>query len=350
MDEKEFKILSIDGGGIRGIYPSQILAEVEAQLQQERSEEIKIYDYFDLICGTSTGGILSIALSLGMLASQLTELFVGNAKKIFGPRRPFRTNIFFPRHNSMTLESILKKEFKELFSGKDSLLGDCKTRVCIPVYDSFNGRLNVLKTSHHEKLLRDWQIPAYQAAMATAAAPTFFNPYTLKYKGITGQQVSQHNKVDGGICVNNPVMVGFIEAVHGLNIPMQNIKILSIGTGINQFSISKKNVGWGIAKWMLGNRLIELIMQSQSNVVDNQIKLINEGIGQGGDRSFDIYRIQHIFTSKKESIKLDEFRKDKLDRLIIAAQESFKHEGKMIIDNFFQNKVEQYKPFHYGKL
>ena len=274
-NKESFKILSIDGGGIRGIYPAQILAEIEAQLKQERGESTKIYEYFDLVCGTSTGGILAIALALGMPASHLNEIYLRNAKKIFGPRKPFRSNILFPRHNASILESILNEEFKEHCQGTDPLLGNCKTRVCVPVYDTYNGHLNVLKTSHHEKLIRDWQIPAYQAAMATAAAPTFFNPYTLKYKGITGQQVIQNNKVDGGVCANNPVMVGFIEAVHSLKIPAQNIKILSIGTGTNQFSISNKNVGWGIVRWMFRNRLIELFMQSQSNVVDNQIKLIN---------------------------------------------------------------------------
>jgi len=349
MEEKEFKILTIDGGGIRGIYPSKILAEVEAQLKLELNEDVKIHEYFDLICGTSTGGILAIALGLGFSASELSDLYVENARKIFGPRRPFRTNMFFPKHRAKRLEKIIRNKFHDQDRDKSYLLGDSKTRICIPVYDIYTGSMNVFKTSHHESLIRDWQVPAYQVAMATAAAPTFYNPYTLNYKGISGE-ITQKNKVDGGVCSNNPVLIGFIEAVHGLNVEPKNVKILSIGTGTSRFGIPKKNIGWGIARWMYKSRLIDTFMQSQSDVIDNQIKLINEGIGSGNGKTFFLKRIQHVFKSKSDAIKLDEYRSRKINKLVIAAQESFKHEGKEIINEFFKNKVELYKPFYYGEL
>jgi len=343
--KKCFKILSIDGGGIRGILPAQFLSEIEAQIKQDTGEEIRTCDYFDLICGTSTGGILAIALGMGFSASEIANLYLNNAKSIFGRKwnNPFRLNIFTTKHSRKTLESILKDVFKHKSENRELLIGDSKTRLCIPVYDIKMGCLNVLKTRHHPKLHRDYLIPAYQAAMSTSAAPTYFNPYTLNYKGVGDLPIIEKNKVDGGVCINNPVMVGFIEAINTLDVPVENLKILSLGTGIRKFSIDKSSVGWGVAKWMWKGRLIEAFMQSQTAVIDNQIKYFNEGIGESIKSTFLYKRIQHEFSSIKTSVEMDEFRKNKLRKLVDIAQGFAKTDGSFVIEEFFKNKIKSYK-------
>ena len=82
MNEK-FKILSIDGGGMRGIIPAKILCELEEELQRREGPEARLCDYFDLICGTSTGGIIAIGLALGMSAKEMLNLYVAHGKEIF---------------------------------------------------------------------------------------------------------------------------------------------------------------------------------------------------------------------------------------------------------------------------
>lgn len=346
---KEFKILSIDGGGIRGLFPAQFLSEIEAQIEKDTGEKIRTCDYFDLICGTSTGGILALALSLGFSASEISELYLKYAKGIFGRKlfNPLRSSIFFPKHSSKFLETLIKNTFSSKFDNKDPIIDNCYTRICIPVYDIKMGQLNVIKTRHHEKLIRDWQIPVYQVAMATAAAPTYFSPYTLSYKGVSNKTIVENNKLDGGVCINNPVMVGYIEALNTLKIEPENLKILSIGTGVSRFSLNKSTRGWGILRWMMNTRLIDLFMQSQADVVDNQIKFFNQGVGKSTQLRFVYTRIQHEFQLNKDSIAMDEFRTRKLRTLIAAAQDSFKKEGISIIDDFYKNKITPYK---HGKL
>jgi len=83
MEEKKFKILSIDGGGMRGIIPAKILCELEEELQKDHGEDARLCDYFDLICGTSTGGIIAIGLALGMSAKEMLNLYIEHGKEIF---------------------------------------------------------------------------------------------------------------------------------------------------------------------------------------------------------------------------------------------------------------------------
>lgn len=348
--EKEFKILSIDGGGIRGLFPLQILADIEKSLKIDRQEDVKIHEYFDLICGTSTGGIIAIALGLGISASQLKNLYYQNATKIFGQGKSFFKNIFGSKHDIYILEKIVRDYFKDGYAGRDPILGESKTRLCIPVYDIYQGTLNILKTSHHEKLRVDWQIPAYQAAIATAAAPTYYNPYTLNYIDKSGERIIKKNKVDGGVCANNPVMVGFIEAITTLDIKPSDLKILSLGTGTNQLRVLEESKNWGFKNWLMTQKLIKLFMQSQSDMIENQIKFLNEGIGSEGQSTFYLHRTQYEFSSDFPVIELDESKKEKLDDFLVEANEKFKKEGSEIINQFFKNKVKPYKPIHHGKL
>lgn len=135
---KKFKILSIDGGGIRGIIPAKVLSELETELQKDDPDK-QLHEHFDLICGTSTGAILAIGLALGIPAKELSKFYEDNAKIIF-PRFVFR---FLPRKcraffNAIYSNKQLLKKLREVYAGanggRDPLINDLKNKVCIPAF------------------------------------------------------------------------------------------------------------------------------------------------------------------------------------------------------------------------
>lgn len=227
-----FRILSLDGGGIRGLFIARFLANLEAQLKRDGNLATSLYQHFDLICGTSTGGIIALALALGMPAQELVDLYAHHATDIFGSGRSFFSRLGTAQYPNQKLEALLKAKFQPYSPNGDTRLGHAKTRVCIPVFNATSGRVNVYKTCHHPGLIRDYHIPAYQVAMSTAAAPTYFNPYSPTYlTNETQEKVTITHNIDGGIFANNPALIGLTEAHRALEIPWADIRILSIGTG-----------------------------------------------------------------------------------------------------------------------
>ena len=111
-EKKKFKILSIDGGGIRGIIPAKILYHLEEEAIKKDGPNARLCDYFDLVCGTSTGGIIAIGIALGMTAKDILKLYQENAGAIFSNKslwRSLRKNEpFFSRG---ALKNILSKHF-----------------------------------------------------------------------------------------------------------------------------------------------------------------------------------------------------------------------------------------------
>ena len=271
---KKFKILSIDGGGIRGVFPAKFLTSIEEEIG-----EGQIHKYFDLICGTSTGGIIALALSLGIPAKEILKLYEKNAKTIFGKKR---YNIFKkPFYCNKPLEKLIRDIFKKYHSkDTDPVIDDVKgTKLLIPIYSLIDGGTQVLKTPHASDLNIDKHIPMYMAAMATSAAPTYFNAYSNSYKKIDSDTLeSFSNKVDGGVYANNPSMLGIIEARTRFEKELDDIELLSIGTGQYKYSEAKEKNQWSILYWMWisKKRIINLFMQSQSQLTHNSISVLSK--------------------------------------------------------------------------
>ncbi len=354
--QKTFRILSIDGGGIRGIIPARFLCELESQVSKQKDEQVRLCDYFDLICGTSTGGIIAIGLALGMSAGEILKLYTSNAQRIFGHSsmtipKNFR-RVMYPKHSNKGLQGVLQEAFAP-YSNKDEItrIGHAKTRLAIPTYVASTGKARVFKTSHHEGLIRDYQIPAYQAALATSAAPTFFPAHTFEYSDTkTNQPSTLTNSVDGGIFANNPALVGFSEAV-ALDVPMREIMLLSIGTGGNIFiEPHHKTQGsprWGALYWMNpvnGPPIIEMMMQANSEMTDNTLKVLSRGVGQTDRREFQYDRIQTTFDSAKERINLDTTRQENLTLLEAKGKDLFDYHGQRLSVDYFANKITPYTP------
>lgn len=335
--EKKFNILTIDGGGIRGIFPAMFLALIEAQLKSRGVEKHRICDHFQLIGGTSTGGIIAIALALGIPAADIVDLYLNNASKIFGSKRTLLSKIFYSAHDRDELEKLIRNKFKEAKRGEDPILKDCKTNVCIPIYDLMQGKPSVLKNDYHPRFIRDYHIPAYQAALATSAAPTYFDPYSTKYTDLHGMEQSFSNKVDGGVVANNPALLSIIEAQKAFKKDLSDLQVLSLGTGYQRFVDGCDRHNWGLKYWVGSNRkrLIELFMQGQSQLVQNLISLLQNGIDreEGHKPNFAYKRID---TELDETcvIELDETNKQKLEKLKEKAHIAFQNNGNEILNTF----------------
>ncbi len=340
-----FKILSIDGGGIRGVFPAMFLASYEAELKAKGAENWHVYQNFDLICGTSTGGIMAIALALGIPAKEIYELYMDNANTIFGNKKGFLKRLKFAAHKRDELERLIQNKYKSYHNGEDGddpRLKHCKTHVAIPIYDLMEGRPSVLKSKYHPSFVRDFHIPAYQAALATSAAPTYFDPYSATYTDLNGLEKQFQNKVDGGVFANNPTLNGIIEAQKAFNLELKDISVLSIGTGHQRFCDAgldkKKNhrIKYGIHYWMLEDgkkRLIDIFMQGQTQQSQNLISILKNGIDKREPDNFGYIRID---TQLDDScnIEMDETDKEKLKKLAEKATIEFQNNATHIIKNF----------------
>lgn len=205
-------VLTIDGGGARGVLPASFLATVEEQIGRNPA------DFFDLIVGTSTGGIIALGLGSGLSAAQIRDFYIERGPLIFRGQRQLRTlrQVFAPKYSARHLRSEL-----EAVLG-DTRIGASRTRLVIPSMDLTTGKVRLWKTAHHERFVQDYKRPMVEAAMATSAAPTYF-PVSI---GETGTSV-----VDGGVFANNPAALGAVEAIGVLGWPREEVAILSLGCG-----------------------------------------------------------------------------------------------------------------------
>lgn len=340
MSNKKFKILSIDGGGIKGVFPAMFLTLIEDELQNRTDGKTRIYQHFDLIAGTSTGGIIAIALSLGIPAKEIYQLYLDNAQLIFGNKKPFFLGqILKSAHERSFLETLVRNKFKEANGNSDPRLKDCKTDICIPIYDLIQGNPSVLKTKYHPAFERDYHIPAYQAAMATSAAPSYFDPYSSEYIDLNGTKKDFVNKVDGGIMANNPTLVAFIEAIKAFKVDISDLEILSIGTGYKKFADGTSRNKWGLYYWMRKGkkkRLIELFMQGQSQLVANYISLLYQGIDKSEKENPNfIYDRIDVLLNEDNNIEMDECDVFKIKNFAELASIEFQHNRTLILRNHF---------------
>jgi hypothetical protein len=242
-----FKILSIDGGGILGLYSVDILKRIQAEFLNNKS----FYEEFQLITGTSTGGIIALGLALGKSPEEIAQFYKNYAKRIFpGWRRViFPIGLFHNKYSNKELQNALCHFFE------DSTISNCKTAVCIPVVDVSNCQPMIFKTNNNGTQRRDLEVKLKDIALATSSAPSFFPIYSFgDYRGL----------MDGGLWQNNPALCGVIEACNcfiGPDKDYDRIRIMSIGnplSGVRQ-SVSPRIKSSGILR--LRENLILLPMK-----------------------------------------------------------------------------------------
>ena len=254
------RILCIDGGGILGTFPAAFLAGLEEHLNGR-----PIGSHFDLIAGTSTGGIIAIGLAMGLPAAELLRLYETRGPEIFGQGKYALVNVVTRAWRGIRRTVVhkhdrgpLQKSLEEIFGKRR--IGDARTRLLIPAWNPVGQRVYIYKTAHHERLRTDYKASAVDAAMATAAAPTYFPQYvTGKSAGLT----------DGGTWANNPTALAVVEALTLLAWPRESLNILSVGC--------LKEV-YGVHRWAgittLGTKVINLFMDGQSRGAMGMAKLL----------------------------------------------------------------------------
>jgi len=204
-DLKSFKVLSIDGGGIKGLYAARILNSFEKRLRAEHGDEIRIVDFVDMICGTSSGGLIALALSLRIPTDEICKFYIESGSKIFKGSNGIYAKIKQIFWGSKFNDIVLKEELKSIFS--DKKIKDSNCLLCIPTFDFTHGTYGIFKFDHKEgNLTRHNQLLMTDVALSTSAAPTYFPLAEIKEEFST-------QYIDGGIWANNPSLIGFLEAL-----------------------------------------------------------------------------------------------------------------------------------------
>ena len=260
---ERFQILALDGGGAKALFTAQVLARLEEDL------DVRVVDSFDLIAGTSAGGIIALALGAGMRPAEIRDHFDSLVHDVFPATRrrsPHRT--VRPAYSAKALRHALAGVLG------DRVLGESAERLIIPSWDVAMGSVHVFKTPHHQRLRRDWKIPMVDVAMATTAAPTFF-PAAL---------VDGHRLIDGGVWANNPSVLAVTEAISMLDARLGDIRILNIGTmdpvGIGAHPERRDRGGW--AQWMTS--VTELLISASSRGGQGTAEHL---VGKGNYHRFD---------------------------------------------------------------
>lgn len=309
-----FQILSLDGGGIKGLFSAAILAKWEEDLG------CTLTDHFDLIVGTSTGGILALGLGLGLRPRELVQFYLKHGAEIFptGPLPGYRRlrQFFTAKFSPLALRRAVQSCFGE------KLLGHSAKRLVVPSFDLGQGDLRVFKTAHHERLRRDFKLPAWKVALATSAAPTFLPAF---------RDLEDRRLIDGGVWANNPVMVALIEAMTLLNIPRENISVLSLGTTDTVQHRDDRLDQGGFWQWK--RDAAELIMSSQGVAATAQANLL-----LGDDR---LVRID-------AKVAKDVFSLDGLtyDRLLAAASHQSLRSAPTVQHRFLNHRAPDFVPYY----
>lgn len=285
-ERKKIRVLSIDGGGIKGIIPATILVYLEQKLQEfSNNKEARIADYFDLIAGTSTGGILTCAYLIPdannpsrpkLTAEQALSLYLDDGKHIFSLPLWRKISTLFgwvdEKYSHRNMERLLKKHF-----GAKTRLSQLLKPCLIPAYDIHQNRAVFFNSLNAQDTpARDTKI--WQVARATAAAPTFFEPTVVKLEGGTTLPL-----VDGGVFANNPAMCAYTEVnktdfskiATNRNVPAksshEDILLVSIGTGkINRRYLVKEMRKRGKIGW--AKPVVDMMMSGSLKTVDHQLK------------------------------------------------------------------------------
>src|ERR1041385_5072622 len=298
-----FKVLSIDGGGIRGIFAARFL---------QRCEECwgkKLHEIFDLVVGTSTGGIIALAAAYAKQMSNIVKLYADNASKIFhqpAPLSPRKLLLFQSKYDNTNLIMLLKREF-----GPEVHFDVPSCHVRIYSFDLETGESKIFRTggAYNNGVDKDFRV--WEVAAATSAAPIYFPSFSMK-PGLF---------VDGGVWANNPSLCAVTEALI-LQQRLEDIGLLSVGTGDTSFRDSKKRSG--ILSWKLD--LVDLVFQSQTDGVQQLAKKLEQ------KRHLNCYK------RVSKALKPDESALDAIDTVEILckfADRQFDDEQRQLEELFF---------------
>lgn len=316
-----FRILSLDGGGIRGVIEAVILAEVE------KIVKVPLNHYFDLIAGTSTGSILATGIALGKKSDEIIQLYRQRGKSIF----PY-TSILSPQRLSLMLKyglSAPKYSDKGLIEALQAEFGNTKLgdinspKLLITAYDTIDRQFIVFK---NWQTYKPWiNTPLWQICVSSSSAPTFFPAHFLTTESKT------YSLIDGGIGANNPSACAVAEALR-LDHSIKDISVLSIGTGdANQAIPYDKVRSWGLIQWIWQGRLIEVLMDASADVNDYISRQFMNPPEMENEATPRYFRMQ----PKIMKDAIDDASDENIDRLIMLAKD-YVQQNKQLLSSFLE--------------
>ncbi len=294
---KPFKILSLDGGGIRGVISAQILQEVEKQIKELTNQSL--HEYFDMITGTSTGSILAAGIAMGKSSSELIKLYDDWGMKIFPyqklltwERLPliFKYGLSAPKFSNDGLikalkENLTDKDKKEVpikdIGTPTQIPNARKPTLLIPAYDTWYRNTTFFTNSHPQTFDEPqptdnhsdtwgqrWydDTPLWKICVSSSSAPTFFPGYELTDETeVKSKNQWRFPHVDGGVSANNPSLCAISHAINHKLSKFEDIAVLSIGTGETTEPYSTQDIeGWGLSEW--ARRIAPVFMGGQGAV------------------------------------------------------------------------------------
>lgn len=302
---KQFRILSVDGGGIRGVYPAHLLQCIEERLR------INLLENVDMIAGTSTGSIIAAGIASKIPLSQISQMYIEHGKMIFKKKRfmfPVRNlrNKLQPMLQSVYCSNYLGQILSDVF--QELTLGDIHKPLLLPATDVGNGCVHVLKSAYSKDFIRDNSVLVKDAVLASCSAPTFFDPHTI----------NPYLLADGGLWANNPALAAVIDAQNRLDVDIKDIQILSIGTGSSKTMYGTNTARkWGFANGWRNKDFIGFLLSLQSQSALNYLKLM-----------LQTNQITRIDFESDQPLPMDDV--SIMDDLISRADHSFTHDSEQI--------------------
>lgn len=223
------KVLCIDGGGIRGVFAVAILQQIEEEMGKPIGEA------FDVIAGTSTGAIIAASVALQIKMSDVLEEYKLFGKKIF--MRQAKIGLFRTVYSDRYLRRFFQKAFGQL------TLADIHKPLLIPAVDLTHGNPYVHRTNFGTAVEEtDLSVKLWDAVLSSCSAPVYFPPNKIENRFLS---------IDGGLWANNPSLVCITEVMHHFHEKMDDIQILSIGTGRQKIEFSGEDEkDWGVKQWL----------------------------------------------------------------------------------------------------
>lgn len=346
---KKVRILSLDGGGIRGIIPATIVEYIESEIRRKEGDDKRIADYFDMIVGTSTGGLLSCFYltpnpdgdvpSTKFEASQALDFYVNDGVNIFNNSKYFswfglRQLFNAVKYNPKELEKILDENFKE------NMLHDLLKPCTLTTYNLDKKRAFFLRSEDNTGKNRAFKVK--DAMRSTSAAPTYFPPTKIKNhsKELNERDTKYMHNIDGGVFANNPTMCAYSEARNmkfkeqGVDYPSaKEMLIISIGTGGGNFALPdvSKSAKWGILKWAVSTP--DIMMDGSIDTVDYQMAQIYKALKD--EHKLNYLRIDVPQKFRKYEADMADASKKNCEDLVMAGKNTrdfYKEKLDMMID------------------
>jgi patatin-like phospholipase/acyl hydrolase len=309
-----YRVLALDGGGIRGLIPARVLDEIETHMERP------VADMFDLVAGTSTGGILALGLTKPgegdkpqFSASDMCDLYLKEGTQIF-PHSTFQEvktlhGLTDARYPAEPIERILAEYFG------DTMLSRALKEVVIPSYDLSAPGPYFFKREYATNQTEDWDVKMALVARATSAAPTYFDPAILP----APEGVRDHALVDGGTFANDPTLAGYVDALR-LKKEVPRVVVVSIGTGqapqrlgSGPIPIEANRVQhFGLGKW--ARPLLEVVLDGVPKAVEYQMGVIQSA----NPPALRYYRLQSALPTASHA--LDDASPENCTKLIADAK------------------------------